>query len=311
MKKLNKAFALLFALSILTGCGSTPNEGEGTGEEGGEGGEGGEPLEQETYEGYMYFDFYRLDIQSSDKTKHYLNPGVKDKDGKDIDVGDFPFTFSVSDPSLVEVSRAGGISAKGVAVGTCVVTCTYTVNPSIQASCTVNVVETLPTKEKSWVRVDDYDSLASGDILVMAAPEYGLTASLDTLHSKLNPVESTFSSDYRTITSLGSGTIEFYLGIEDKGMTLESQTNEYLVCTHQGKVKLDASSKMNKYWDIHSNVNLEEGTGSIEDGAVIENDVESLGYFMFNVTERYFSTYVDNSISQYMKLPFLYRLEEI
>ena len=266
--------------------------------------------EVDDYGGYMYFAFYRIDIAKTDKSKHYLNPGIKDKDNKDVDVGDFPFTFSF-EGDLIEVSRAGGIFAKGTGTGSVVVTCTYTVNTAINASCTVNVVDTLPTKEKGWVRVDDYDSLSDGDILVMAAPSYGLTASLDTLHSKLNPVESTFSSDYKTITSLGDGTIEFYLGIEAKGMTLEAQTNEYLVCTHQGKVKLDSSSNTNKYWDIHSNVDPDSGEGSIADGAVIENDVESLGYFMFNVSLRYFSTYVDNSISEYMQLPFIYRLEEV
>ena len=260
-----------------------------------------EPIEE--YAGYMYFDFYRIDILKSDKSKYYLNPGIKDKDNQDIDVSDFPFTFTF-DSSLVDVSKYGGISSKGSSTGSTVITCTYTVNPDIKASCTVNIVDSLPTKEKVWVRVDDYDSLSDGDILVMASPEYGLTASLDTLHSKLNPVTSTFSSDKKTITSLGEGTIEFYLGIEEKGMTLEAQTNEYLVCTHQGKVKLDSSSNTNKYWDIHANYDL-------EDGAVIENDVESLGYFMYNVSQNYFSTYVNNSISEYMKLPFIYRLEEV
>lgn len=257
----------------------------------------------EEYAGYMYFEFYRIDILKSDKDKHYLNPGIKDKDNQDIDVSDFPFTFTF-DSSLVEVSKYGGISSKGSNIGSTVITCTYTVNPDIKASCTVNIVDSLPTKEKAWVRVDDYDSLSNGDILVMAAPEYGLTASLDTFSSKLNPVTSTFSSDKKTITTLGEGTIEFYLGIEDDGMTLEAQNNQYLVCSHQGKVKLDASTKTNRFWDIHANYDL-------EDGAVIENDVESLGYFMYNVSQNYFSTYVDNSISEYMKLPFIYRLEEV
>lgn len=264
----------------------------------------------EEYAGYMYFDFYRIDILKSDKSNHYLNPGIKDKDNQNIDVSDFPFRFTF-DSSLVDVSKYGGISSKGNSIGSTVITCIYTVNPDIKASCTVNIVDSLPTKEKAWVRVDDYDSLSDGDVLVLASPEHGVTASLDTLHSKLNPVESTFSSDKKTITSLGEGSIEFVLGLEDKGMTLEAQTREYLVCTHQGKVKLDASSKTNKYWDIHSNIDPEDGTGSIDDGAVIENTVESLGYIMFNITLGYFSTYVDNSISKYMVLPFLYRLQEL
>lgn len=267
---------------------------------------------EEEFEGYMYFAMYRLDIELNDNTRHHLLPRVVDKDGKDVDVGDLPFRFELSNPDIITVSRSGGINSKKTSTGICIVTCYYTENEKISAKCTVNVVDKLPTKEKGWVRLDDYDSLKDGDVLVMAAPSYGLTASLDTLHSKLHPVESTFSSDLKTIASLGDGTIEFVLGVEEKGMTLESQTGEYLKCTHEGKVSLDSSTKTNRYWDIHSNVDPETGEGSLADGAVIENNVESLGYFMFNVVLNYFTTYVDNSLRPgIMELPFLYRLEEL
>lgn len=264
---------------------------------------------KEEYEGYMYFDFYRIDIEKSDKRKHYLNPGIKDKNNEVIDVSDFPFTFTF-DSSLVDVSKYGGISSKGN-IGNTVITCTYTNNSAIKCSCTVNIVESLPTKKEAWVRVDDYDSLSDGDVLVIASPEHGAIASLNTLHSKLNPVNATFSSDNKRILSMDEGVAEFYLGIEEKGMTLEAQTGDYLICTHQGKVKLDSGKSTNKYWNTHSNIDIEEGTGSLADGAVIENDVESLGYMMYSVSQDYFSTYVDNSISQYMGLPFIYRLEEV
>ena len=272
--------------------------------------------EQEDFDGYMHFDFYQIDIQLNDNDKYYINPGVKDKDGKEIEYepGEFPFTFSISDESIIEVSRYGGIKSKKASCGTSVITCTYTEKTSIQAKCTVNIVNTV--KEKAWVRLDDYDSLKEKDIVVFAAPTYGLTASLDTLHSKLNPVESTFSNDKKTITSLGTGTIEFYVAKEIKNdeeyFTLEAQTGEYLVCTNEGKVKLDSSTNMNRFWDIHSNVDLEEGTGSLDDGAVIESSIESFGYFMYNVAANYFTTYVDNSLRPgVMELPFLYRLQEI
>ena len=271
----------------------------------------------DTYEGYMFFEFYNKDIQLIDNDRYYLNPGVIDKNGHKIEyeVGEFPFTFSLSNNSIVEINEHGGIKSKKVSTGTCVVTCTYTENKNIKAKCTVNIVDTV--KEKGWVRVDDYDSLKDKDILVIAAPEYNLTASLDTLHSKLNPVTSTFSSDKKRITSLGEGTAEFYLGFEEdkyghQVMTLEAQNDEYLVCTHQGKVKLDASTKTNRFWDIHSNVDPETGQGSISDGAVIENNVDSLGYLMFNVPLSYFTTYVENTLRPgVMELPFIYRLQEI
>lgn len=271
-----------------------------------------DPEEEEEFEGYMYLAMYRLDIALNDNTRHHLLPGIRDKDGNEVDVSELP----LSNPNIITVSRSGGINSKKASTGTCVVTCIYTENESISAKCTVNVVEQLPVKEKGYKLLEDYSSLKQGDILVFAAPEYGLTASLDTLHSKLNVVESTFSSDKSAITSLGVGTAEFYLGIEEKDdeeyMTLEAQTGEYLVSTHQGKVKLDSSTKTNRFWDIHSNVDPETGEGNISDGAVIENYVTSLGYFMYNVSLTYFTTYVENSLRPgVMELPFLYRLEEL
>ena len=263
--------------------------------------------EEDDYEGYIKLAFYHIDITLNDNGSHYLNP---EPIGYEPDPElTMPYEFTSSDTSIATVSRGGGIKSAKNKTGTCTITCTG--DTGLVAKCTVNVLSELPTKEKVWTRVDDYDSLKDGDILVMASPVDGVTASLDTTHSKLNPVPSTFNNSFQTITSLGEGTIEFYLGIEKKGMTLEAQTGEYLICTHQGKVKLDSGKSTNKYWDIHSNVDEEEGTGSITDGAVIENDVESLGYMMYNVSQNYFSTYVDNSISQYMRLPFIYRLEEV
>ena len=258
--------------------------------------------------GYISLAFYNIDIALNDSSRHYLNPTpVGYESDPDLVM---PFTFESSDTSIATVSNGGGVQSAKNKTGTC--TITVTGDTGLKAKCIVNVLETLPVKEKAWVQLNDYDSLSDGDILVMASPNHGVTASLDTLHSKLNPVTSTFSSDLKRITSLGESTIEFVLGIEDKGMTLESQTGEYLKCTHQGKVLLDSSLKTNRYWDIHSNYDPETGEGSIADGAVIENDVESLGYFMFNVSQNYFTTYVDNSIMpNVMELPFLYRLEYV
>ena len=264
--------------------------------------------EEPEYNGYIALEFSNIDIALNDGKSYYLNPRAVDYEpNPDLNM---PFTFESSDDTIATVTHNGGIKSAKNKTGTC--TITVTGDTGLTAKCTVNVLETLPVKEKAYVQLTNYDSLKDGDILVMAAPTHGVTASLDTLHSKLNPATSTFSSDLKKITSLGEGTIEFVLGIEDRGMTLESQTGEYLKCTHQGKVTLDSSLKTNRFWDIHSNVDPDTGEGSVDDGAVIENDVESLGYFMFNVPENYFTTYVDNSIRpNIMELPFLYRLEYI
>ena len=264
---------------------------------------------QDTYQGYITLSYTRLEMKRDANTQYQLLPTNHGFEPE----GNFPYEYSVAGDNVISISKYGTITSLKTINGSCVVTCTCTDPnyPGISATCHITVMEELPVKQKAWTRVDDYDSLKDGDILVFAAPEYGVTASLDTLYSKLHEVTSVFSSDKKTITTLGDNTIEFVLGIETKGMTLEAQTGEYLICTHQGKVKLDSGKSTNKYWDIHSNVDIEEGTGSIDDGAVIENDVESLGYMMYNVSQHYFSTYVENSISDYMKLPFIYRLEEV
>lgn len=272
-----------------------------------------ERVEPEDYEGYIVLQKYSIDILYNSNSTTYLNPRAVDFE-PDPELN-MPYSFSSSDETIATVSKNGGVKSAKNKLGKCIITVTA-IGTTIKTTCTVNVVESLPEKEYAWKQVNDFDSLKEKDILVMAAPNYGVTASLDTLHSKLNVVESTFSNDKKTITSLGEGTIEFYLAKEVKNdeeyFTLEAQNGEYLVCTNQEKVKLDSSTNMNRYWDIHSNIDEEEGTGSLQDGAVIENSLTSFGYFMYNVPLHYFTTYVDNSLRPgVMELPFLYRLEEV
>ena len=270
--------------------------------------------------GYIRLEHYELNILLGTKTAYQLLPAVIINGEVDSDKS---FSCSADVTNLVKVKPYTGsiypLTDGGTyqTLGTCTVTVQCVELPKLTAKCIVHVVSELPTKQYEYRRVDNYDSLKDKDILVIAAPTHGETASLDTLHSKLNTVSSTFNSDKSKITSLGESTAEFYLGIEtdkygDTVMTLEAQNGQYLVCTHEGKVKLDASSNTNKYWDIHSNVDPETGEGDITDGAVIENNLASLGYLMFNVSLHYFTTYVDNSLRpDIMELPFLYRLEEI
>ncbi len=149
---------------------------------------------------------------------------------------------------------------------------------------------------------EGYLTLSVGDIIVMAAPKSGMTASLDNSGMKLNATSSTFSSNYSSITSLGDGTAEFILSGEKEKFTLEAQNNKYLAGTNVKKVTFVNTAKGNIYWDIHANYDL-------RDGVVIENSVESIGYFMYNISENYFTTYHNQSILQgAMELPSIYKL---
>ena len=279
------------------------------------------PEQEEDYEGYIHLDYYsvEIDIVKNPKKTIYLNPKVIVKG--ETDKTKTTFNCVTDNSSLIKVSQLGGtinpLTSSGYqSTGTCTVTVTCEEAPGLTAKCKVKLDRNIPEKVKVWNQVRDYDSLKAGDILVMAAPSYGVTASLDTLHSKLQPVQSTFSDDLMQITNLGKDTIEFCLNFEEKDdetyATLESQTEQYLVCTNEKKVKLDDGKNMNRYWEISSNVNPETGDENIDDGALIWSSQYSFGFFMYNVKENYFTTYLNDSILvSLLELPFLYRLEEL
>ncbi len=266
------------------------------------------------YKGYMYLNTYHMELLSTNTKGDYIYPGVIGKDNEDVDYTGYPFEYKGYDTSLIEVNEHGKVTPKSSSLtGTTVVTVEYTVNKDIKASCTVSIVNKLTVKR--WFRVDDFDSIKEGDILVLAAPEHGVTASLKTQKSRLETVKSTFNYDKTVITTLGKDTAEFYVAEEMKDgerfFTLETQTYEYLKSTHVGKVSFDSSTKTNRYWDILFNLDVETEEPHPEDGAIILNKVASLGYLMFNVLSGYFTTYVENSLRPgIMELPFIYRLEE-
>ena len=272
------------------------------------------PPEDDDFKGYITLPYTRLDVKKDSKTQYQLAPTPVGFEPE----GNFPYSFSVDKEGYVEVSKYGTLKSANNKLGSCVVTCTCT-DPNyagITAKCVVNVLEELPVKQKAWKQVLDYTQLKNNDVIVLASPTNGVTASLDNTNAKLQKVNSTFSSDLKTITSLGEGTAEFVVGFETKDgeqyVTLENQNGEYLIGTHQGKVKYDSSNKTNKYWDIHVNMDPDTMEEWPLDGAVIENYVDSLGYLMYNCSLNYFTTYVDNSLRPgVMELPFVYRLEEI
>ena len=108
----------------------------------------------------------------------------------------------------------------------------------------------------------------------------------------MTEVESTFSSDKSSITSLGSGTIELTLGGTEGEWTLTS-SNGKLGATAVKKLAWDGGTQT---WSI-----------SISSGdATIQNGTDSYGRFLHNTGSTRFTTYT-SSPSVSMLLPQLYR----
>ena len=143
----------------------------------------------------------------------------------------------------------------------------------------------------TWDLVTDASSLRSGDILVIASNTQGKTAG-DISSQVMTEVESTFSSDKSSITSLGSGTIELTLGGTAGAWTLTS-SNGVLGATAVKKLAWDSGTQT---WSI-----------SISDSdATIQNGTDSYGRFLHNTGSARFTTY-SSATSATMLLPQLYR----
>jgi len=143
----------------------------------------------------------------------------------------------------------------------------------------------------TWTLVTDASSLHSGDMLVIASNTKGKTAG-DISSQVMTEVESTFSSDKSSITSLGSGTIELTIGGTEGEWTLTS-SNGKLGATAVKKLAWDSGTQT---WSI-----------SISGGdATIQNGTASYGAFLHNFGSTRFTTYT-SSPSASMLLPQLYR----
>ena len=250
--------------------------------------------EEPVDDGYITLDRRTIELKRISKTQVSLVVTFHDCESEDV-------TWTTSDENIATV-RYGLVKSAQKNNGTAIITCTTESGKT--ATCVVTVVEEIVPKEERYVMVTDFDSLEAGDIVVIAAPEYNATASVDNLHMKLNPVTSSFSSDGSYITSLGEETAEFILNGEPGNFTMESQYNKYLASTHEGKVT-SVNNKGNIHWDIHGN-DYDDPTD-----VVIESEVESHGYFMYNIKQDYFTVYTSNIQEGLLILPKLYKLTYI
>ena len=206
--------------------------------------------------------------------------------------------WSSSDISVASVDEYGRVT--GHKVGDIVITCT-TVKGHRTARCLVYVVNSHSDVTKTWKKVNSRSELHDKDIVVIASPERNVTATSENTGMYLHPVESIFSSDKTTITSLGSGTEEFMLGKDDnapyeEALTMESMDGRYLVCTNEKKVTF-VNNKGNKYWMFTFE----------SDGLYVESTSNIYGQLMYDERKGGFSLY-DSSPQVDMFLISLYKL---
>ena len=148
---------------------------------------------------------------------------------------------------------------------------------------------------KVWTLVTDASTLKAGDQIIIASNAKSKTASATITSQYMTEVSSTFSSDKKTITSVGSGTAILTLGGSAGAWTLTNESGKKLGATAVKKVAWDSGTTT---WTISISSN----------NATIQSTTSSYGRFLHNVSATRFIPYTSNTSSS-MLLPQIYRLQ--
>ena len=143
--------------------------------------------------------------------------------------------------------------------------------------------------------VTDASTLKAGDQLIIASNTKGKTASATISSSVMGVIDSSFSSDKKTIISVGNGTAILTLGGSKDAWTLTNASGKKLGVTAVKKVAWGSGTTT---WKITISSN----------NATIQSTTSSYGRFLHNVNSPRFTTYTSNTSSS-MLLPQIYRLQ--
>lgn len=209
-----------------------------------------------------------------------------------------------SDPTIATVSQYGKVT--GVASG--VAKISYIDSNNRRSSfCKAYIHTSSETIEKKWLKVEDVDTIAAGDIIAFGCPSFGVTASINKKSGYLLPSSSSFSSNGKEMTSLGADTAEFYVGEGKEGsFTLENQDGYYLAgkSTTAGTGLSFVKSKGQIDW-------IFERPEGFDNDYCVNYDIADDYWLMFNkinASDIRFNLY-DSNETALMKMPFIYRLE--
>ena len=143
----------------------------------------------------------------------------------------------------------------------------------------------------AWTLLENASTLSSGMKVVFASEAQGKTAG-DISSAIMASVDSTFSSDGKTITSLGSDTVQMTVGGSSGAWTFANSDGDLLGATAVKKLAWGSGTTT---WSV-----------SVSDGsATIQNGTEANGRFLYNVGSPRFTTYT-SSTSVSMLLPEIY-----
>lgn len=222
----------------------------------------------------------------------------------DIDLEYKDVTWSSDDETIASVSKYGVVKANKE--GTTVIHC-VTTEGNRHSSCIVNVFSSEQSIKREYRKVTDMDSIKSGDIIVFACPQEGLTATINRKDGYLSPVTSSFSNDKNSIISLGSDTAEYIVGDSESGLTLENQNGMFLAAKGLKNITHIASYKGAIEWAFEY-IDDQEG---VSIGNYVYSTYDSVdGWLMFNAKANRFTLYDSNEQID-MFLPTIYRLEKI
>lgn len=230
-------------------------------------------------------------VSSITLNKHELSLKVGESD--DLNATILPdnatekeYIFISNDEDIATVSDDGHVVAISKGETTITVLCE---DMEHEDTCTVKVSD-----DRKWYWVKDTSDLIPGDKYIIARSSVGKTIG-PLSSSSLTAITSTFSSDGETITSVGTNTIEFTLGINGDYYTLANGSN----LLGSGAVKSLSFSSGITDWNISF-----DGDGY----ATIQNATSSNGRIIYNTNNESpkITTYTSN-VSNTMLLPQLYR----
>lgn len=196
-------------------------------------------------------------------------------------------TWVSNHPEIAAVIGSGtNIQINPVAAGTATITATS--SNGLSDTCEVTVSDSVPT----WTLVTGNTDLVAGNKYVLAQNTEGVTAG-DISGSFLSSVNTTFSSDKQTITSLGAGTVQF---------TLSGSANNWKLNNDSGNT-LSATAAKNLIWNGVTDtwtINIDS-----DHDATIYSTNSGYGRFLYNAGSPRFTTYT-SSTSNTMLMPQLY-----
>ena len=256
-------------------------------------------------------DESKIDYITLNKSELYLQIGKYEyltvnffPDIEDVDLKQG--IWSIDNEDIASVSQYGKVTGK--AKGDAYVSF-ETYEGHRRARCHVYVINSESDISKEWQKVNDMDSIKSGDTLVFASPELGVAASLERVSGYLRTAPISFSGNGDKITSLNSEVGTYYVGEgTDGALTLENQEGNYLAgkYTTSGGGLVFVHSKGQINW-IFEHV---ESTGL---DYCVNYDIEADLWLMFNKINSgdiRFNLY-DSNPTSLMIMPTIYRLTVI